>query len=499
VAIQSNPKIQITNGTTTVTFADGAGGLTNYPLVRRSWAPAVAGIRNNVLGGRYYYGDVIEELTFNIRDTTGALCWSRLDTLARLLDKAERWWLKNENISPVILKYAPQGSTIHSNATPMQAIVLGRVGSDELNGVDLPADANDAGMIFEIRGIKIACLRRGAWSGASESASAGAAANPAVLSVTMPSSPTIPGSLKVEITGFTTFAATGNIDIPSGYVFVGPNNSMDRQQAEAGTAPGASTGANPPTISTVADAAARASGGSVLRFTSTAAGAMSQVLINWTLPAAFATATRIAVFCTYRNNGANAWIIDAGGGVSAGGTPIYDRTPRTPTITIPAAASTYPQVLSLGEISNVYGFDTVQLGVGTVLSVAGATFDIDTIVTLDMSSGETYVVAVAGVNTLALGASYASKNTEIAINNDPLTLRAPQVTAPILTTSLILPISYSGDTALVGRGGTLQVMWYATHYWNLTTPYWTTQNIGGSAILNIGATITRRLSYVSPQ
>jgi hypothetical protein len=487
MAVQPYPYLVMTDGTDTVTFADGAGGVTNYPPVRGAWSPAIAGIRTSQLGGRGPYADVEEDLSCNIRDTTAALCWSRLDTLARLLDKAERWWLKNENISPVILKYAPQGSTIHSNATPMQAIVLGRVGTDELNGVDLPSNVNDAGMLFEIYGVKVACMRRGAWGGASESASAGAVANPAVLSVTMPSSPTLQGSLKVDFTGFTTAAATGNIEIPSGYVFLGPNNSMSLLEGEAATA-GGSFG----TFASVADAAARASGGSVGRVTSTAGTPGTEMNLTWTLPAAFATATRVAIFCAYRANNANGWTLTANADVGV-------RFTTTPQIAIPAAVSPYPQTLYLGEMNSPYGFTRLMLNVASATSAAGNTIDFDTLVVLDMSANQTFVVAQSGITQFALGASFASKNTQLTVTYDPLTLRSPLVNAPILTTALTVPLSYSGDAAWVQSGGTIQVMWYATHLWNGATPYWTTQNVTGAAKLSIGCTITRRLSYLSPQ
>src|SRR5437868_4467312 len=102
----------MTDGTDTVTFMDGLGGVTNWPLIRGQWGPAIAGLRTSPLAGRGPYADVAEDLSCNIRNTTGALVYGNLDTLARLLDKAERWWLRNEPISPVVLKYAPQGSTI---------------------------------------------------------------------------------------------------------------------------------------------------------------------------------------------------------------------------------------------------------------------------------------------------------------------------------------------------------------------------------------------------
>ena len=489
MAVQAFTYLVMTDGTDTVTFGDGLGGTggsQNWPLQRDGWAPAIAGVRTSELGGRGPYADVAEDITCNVLGTTAALSYANLDTLSRLLDKADRWWRKNENISPVLLKYVPQGSTIHSSSgTMLQAVVLGRAGADEVNGAALPKDMDSAGVLFEIYGVQISCIRRGAWLSASENASAAAVANPAVLSVTMPSGPSIPGSLKIGFTGFTTAAATGNIEIPDGYVFVGPNNSMTMIQGESATA-----GGSGPTFSSVADAARRASGGNVGRLTSIVVTPYTPTNLTWTLPAAFLTATRIAIFCTYRNNNAISWTLAATGYTGLATNPL------TPTITL-AAAVTDPTVLYLGEVASPTGFDTVRIDVASSTNAGGNILDIDTLAVLDMSSNEVYVIAQGGAQ-YALGASFASKNTQLTINNDPLTQRYATVNAPILTTALTVPIDYSGDVYLVGKGTILQAMWYATHLY-VGTPYWTTQNITGAAILSIGCTITRRLSYLSPQ
>jgi hypothetical protein len=487
---QAYPYLVMTDGADSVTFADGLGGLTSFPPLRGQWAPAIAGIRTSQMGGRGLYADVVEDLSCTIRGTTAALCYQNLDTLVRLLDKAERWWLRNENISPVKLLYAPQGSTIHSNATPLQAIVLGRVGTEDLSGVALPADANDAGMLFEIRDVRVRVLRRGQWIGAIETASAPAVLNPATLSITMPSTAPMLSPIQIDFTGFTTLAGTGNIEIPSGFVFIGPNSSISLLQGEAAAT---SSLAASTTQSNVADAAARASGGSVKRLNSSLAVAGPENTFTWTLPAAFAFSTQIGIFLTYRNNSATSWNLRATAweGVASG------NEVSTPTISLPAVA-TDPTALFLGIVNNVRGFDTVLIGLAPTAISGLGTIDIDTLVVIDLSTPAMAVLALQA-NQLALGASFASKSAKVTIDNSPYLLRDPSLSVPIVATALTLPITYSGDPALIASGLVIQAMWYATHLWNGATPYWTTQNVGGTAILSIGATITRRLGYVSPQ
>jgi hypothetical protein len=487
---QTFPYLAISDGTTTVTLADGLGGLTSYPPVRGTWAPAVPLTRDSLIGGRLPYPDVVESIELNIRGADAATCLANLQTLNLLLDQAKRWWKRAENVSPVVIKYCPQGSTISSTATPLQSVILGPADGNETGATNLPIDFNDVGMYYEIRGIRLQFLRRGLWIGASESASAAAVANPAVLSVTMPSTPTVVGALEIDFTGFTTSAGTGTLEVPGGFVVIGPNNSLNMQQAEAG-GPFLAAGA---TYVSTADAAARASGGSVGKLNHNLSAIGAESAISFTLPAAFLTSNKIGVFVTYRNNATIAWNLRASAFRSIGSLI----TGYTNYTTLPAVI-TNPTAVFLGEISSKYGFDTVMLRASIVSGSGTPTIDFDTILIVDLSTSYTFPIALGANQQLNLGAGFASKNASVIINHSPLTLRDPDVRTDILTTTAVVGTAYSGDVALVGAGSILNAIWYATHLYNGTTPYWTTQNNAGAAILNIGATITRRLGYLSPQ
>jgi hypothetical protein len=457
--------------------------------VRATWAPKIAGIRTSQLGGRGPYADVEEDLSCNIRDTTASLCWSRLDTLARLLDKAERWWLRDENISPIVLKYAPQGSTIHSNATPMQAVVLGRVGNEELNGVVLPTDANDAGMLFEIDGVRITCLRRGAWIGATEAANVAAAGNPSIRTVTMPSAPATPGPLQLDITGFVT-GAGGNIDIPPGFVMLATN--MDLQEAEA---PFATTLAAGATYVSTADAAARASAGNVGRLNHSASALGAESILTFVMPGSVATSTQLAVYCTVRNTSGSEWTMRASG---ASGQIVLAPLTRifTPSTAIGTSVNINPTAIYLGTIVNRFGTAFVQLHIALTALVGAGTFDLDTVVFVDLSTGNAAVLSVNGARMA--GTADINATTTVTIEHNPRTLQAPDVRIRLSGGSRIAQ-TYSGPADIVGAGSSLKTLWYATHLWNGTTPYWTTQNVTGAAILQVGAAINRQLAYLSPQ
>jgi hypothetical protein len=471
--------VALTDGVSLCELTDGV----SYALI--SYAPSVAPLRDSKLGGDGQYSDVTESITVHALGCTAAEAYANAAALNSLLDGARRFWL-GQAVSPVLLKVQAQNSAL----APLAALVKGRAPSTP-PALALPAVYHEYYGKYVIESISLQFVRRGLWLGASESASASAANNPSVRSVTMPTSPTVPGPLEIDFTGFTTSAGTGNIDIPSGFVFVGPNNAFNLQEGEAANTAGLAAGA---TFVSTADAAARASAGNVGHLNHSLAAVGAESTLSWTLPAAFLNATRVGIFCTYRNNGAASWTIRASAllATSSLGARVF-----TPLTTIAAAASN-PQAIYVGSISGKNGFDTVELRVALTGGAGVGTIDVDTILIVDLSSDAAFALAL-GANQFALGASFASKNAQVTIDYTPNTRRDADVKTTVLTTAAILATGYSGDAAIVGAGGTLQAVWYATHLYNGATPYWTTQNNAGAAILQIGATITRRLAYLVPQ
>jgi hypothetical protein len=470
--------VALTDGTTTVELTDGI----NYALV--SYAPVVAPLRDNKLGGDGQYADVTESLTFHAIGCTAADAYANAAAVNSLLDQARRWWL-GQAVSPVTLKVKAQGSTLLALSSALKGRAIGAPPN-----VALPATYHEYYSKYVIQNITLQVTRRGLWLGTSESASAAGASNPSVRSIVMPTSPTVPGPLEIDFTGFTTSAGTGNIEIPSGFVALGPNSSLNLQEGEAATAALAASA----TYTSTLDAAARASAGSVGRLDHHLSAVGAESTLQWTLPAAFLNCTRLGIFCTYRNNGAASWTIRGDAKLA---TTSLSALVFTPTTTIPAAASN-PTALFVGSVSGKNGFDTVELRVAAVSGTGGITIDFDTVLFVDLTSDAAFVLALQA-NQFATGASFASKSAQVTVNYTPNTLRDTEVKTSILTTAGVLATPYSGDSALVGAGGTLQAVWYATHLYNGTTPYWTTQNNAGAAILSIGATITRRLAYLVPQ
>lgn len=486
--------LAFTDGTTTVTINDGTTtSNTNYPLVRDNWAPNVATVKQSLLGGSKYT-DVTEEFTIHIKASDEATLYSNLQTLNNLLEQATRWAKGEKNVSPVVVKYVPRGSTIHSNSTPLQALVLGIEPGNDTSSVGLPVTFNNTDLHFYILNVRVRFKRRGLWLGATESASAAAAANPSVLVVSMPSSPNVPGALQVDFTGFTTVAGTGDLVMPhTGFLVIcaNPTTAINVQQADS---PVSQSLAASLTATLTADSTARASGGNVYRLDYVGVAADGAALLRYELPVAMQNTKRIGVFLNYRNNTASDYTI------SAQGWKVVDRFAlSTPNMYIAPTVSD-PTPVFLGILANNYGFDTIQITVTRGATIAGAqTIDLDTVVFVDMDSPYCHIISFnVATKDLVLGASYASKSVNFTIENDPLTQRVAQLYIEILTTSLLLDGNYYGDLGLLAKGAGIYCLWYCTHPVGGTW-YWTTQNNNASAILNIGVTITRRLGYLTPQ
>ena len=176
MAVQANPYLVFTDGTTTVTVQDGSGGATNYPLVRRGWAPAIAGLRASPLAGQTPYDDVTEQMTIEVNGPTAANALANLATLMKLLEQAARWY-RGENETAVLVKFAPHGSTVSSTAAPLQAAILGGAAGPSDPGLRLTPEWDEVGRNYVIRNVVVSFTRRGLWLHTTTEANSPAAAN----------------------------------------------------------------------------------------------------------------------------------------------------------------------------------------------------------------------------------------------------------------------------------------------------------------------------------
>lgn len=253
---QLHPFLQLTDGTTPVTFLDGTGGTTNFLLERgNGWAPRIASRRRNYLGGQHPIGDVIEDMTVFVRGASTAILMANVALLERLLTQAEAF-AAGFAVAPVELRYAPAGSEIATTAEPYRALVLGRPPEDDAAVVELPFDVESTKTRGFVRGVRVRFVRSGAWLEPEE------AATPAtgirsydVATLAFPGGALADAPLRLRLSGLSTTA--GTTAWHAGYVVIAPTAAhVAVLEAEAHM-----------TAGTVIGSLANARGGSIRRVT----------------------------------------------------------------------------------------------------------------------------------------------------------------------------------------------------------------------------------------
>lgn len=239
----ASPYAALTDGTTTITFADGSGGSSWY-RISNTWGPKIASLRQSQLGGYGPYENVDEDMALTIAGSTAPHLYSNLDALNRLIDQAQRWY-RGENKTAVLFKYSPTGATVSTSASPLQAAVLG-------GALELPENFHDAGNNLKLMDARLRFTRRGLWLHRSASVSASAISE-SQTALSLGSAASYPSPTEVE--WYPSFTTTTQ---PFGFLLYENSSSVTLLNAETGSG-GAFTA--------VADAGSVATGGSVLRYT----------------------------------------------------------------------------------------------------------------------------------------------------------------------------------------------------------------------------------------
>lgn len=476
--------VEITDGTLST-----ACELTNnddYALV--SYAPVVSPLRDSLLSMRGPWAEVQEQITFHAMGTTAAEAYHNAAAVNALFDNARRWYDRS-SITPVRLRVMAQDTTL---AAPLEAPIFGRVVGGPPN-LALPAVWSQTYGKYVIQNITIT-FRRGApfLPTTSESAAGSATANPSVMAVTMPSSPVIPGPCVIRLDGFSITAGRA-IDIPDAVLLLAPSLSAATDSGlhlAQGESPTTQTLAAGATFASTADAAARASAGNVGRLNHAAAVAGVESRLYYVL-GSWGNSRRMAVYCTVRNNSASVWTIRA----ENVQTDLALSTPGTLTTTIDAGPSN-PQVLFLGEIDMADGSQGINIFATATIISGTCTLDIDTIVMVDLTDGQAMIVQIEGHRTTLVNL-VPSALLDLRVEAQPLLLVDPR--ARYTNGGTTLPTSYSGAPAPWVSGSIIKMVWYATHLFGGATPYWTTQNAAGAAVLSLTPTITRQTTYLIPE
>jgi hypothetical protein len=482
---QAFPYLVLTDGTTTITLADGAGGVTNYPPTRDMWAPAVAGLSPGAFG-RGPYADVAEEIEINIRGATPAVAMANLVTLASLLDQAERWY-RGENVNAVLLQYAPQGSTVAATGTPYQAVVLGRASGDETSGVNLSAQFASVGMISVIQGVRVRLLRIGQWLiGPVNTDGTDADNSGEVMTCTLASTfggPIAHSPLALTLGNVST---TNIATLYPGFVFVAGNSPVGDVGIKVIN--GGTSGASAP-FSLINESANNArSGASTLRYTPTVTTFVTKRIgaISWS------SAKRLGIFATVRNNSATtSFQIRAGYSKDTAQVAAV----KTGTVLI-GTNSTSPQAIFIGTLM----LPNVQYGdlfVEIAASAASGTLDIDEFVVIRLDDDTSSVIGHDGMNLSGVfGAGvnvYLDLQHQLIDSDFSFILPQPFVGMHQSTVTNGIALTYRGNAQLRIGLTQINVLWLTTTgaKWRLST--------GAGALQSVTATPKHYNGLLTPQ
>jgi hypothetical protein len=453
--------LRITDGTTTVNLIWHSTANPFFMLTRGDWAPSVPALRASDLALGGPYAEVQEEIGVNVYGLTAVECLSNLDTLARLLDQADRWNLaRGENVAAVRLQYGATGG-----AVIWESVITGRAGGDETSGVKLPVTFNQNMGAFLIEDVRLRFTRRGLLlNPTSDSVVSSSAANPTVQTCTFGTAATISSPLGLSYQ-FLDGGTPSNGIIERAIVL----NARSASRLQLYEAESASLGTN---IASTADAAGKARGGNVARYSP---GVLTTSIVQ-NFSGFDSACRRLVVWAAVRNNSATTTFT----------IQLQAQPSRQVARPILIDASTVdPRLICLGRVSSRLAFSGIELLL--TASAASGTLDIDYIVVQavdDETSGAVEIVSpgggtgLVGTNELAIQPLALSASTPLVASNVPGVPR---------------PLGRSGDAWLNTSGLTAIAVILAT-----SGTFWRACD-SGNDLLNTIVTATRNVATLTPR
>lgn len=416
--------LALTDGTTLI-------DLTSDPYALVSYTATPSALADSELANEGPYTAVEDTLIFHVSGCTAAEAYANVNAVTALLDQAWRW-RRGENVTAVIIRAQAQGSTTHYDA-----VLKGRsIGSP--SPVVQPPTWDESAQRYLVRNVTLRSLRRGQWLKTTETAASAGAANPSILTATLPSTLTTKSPIDVRIAVFGT--QTTPFTLADMFVLIAPNAAaLLIQEAEAMTA------AN---YTSVADAGNNARGGNVLRYTPVATTLATS---GFSGSLAALSGKTIGVYAAVRNNSATTtWQVDllvyfAGG------------TTRTTPIVIDTS-TTNPRVVALGIVTIPTQAVLAQLEI--TASAASGTLDIDYLVFLDLDDETSRAVFLPAQTVQATGLITTSLG--ISIESQVLTQITPRVITKDGTGGTPGYLAYESDIWLMSDGATVCAVVMAT-------------------------------------
>jgi len=418
----------------------------NIQFANARFAPVVAERQRSALARGGPYVPVSQPILVDVLGDTPARCWANLAYLIELLDSADRWWHEDAPGSPLCLLVQTTRQSL-----AVSSVILGYQDSDQ------PLSVSDeiqtpAGPRYAIFGVQFTIMRGGVWEADAETAVVSSlVTNPGVMSVTFPT--TNPQYSRIRFKGY--YDGVGPLwmwtSTPGVLVLASDANKLQVVDSAAfSTVSGAAT------VTTQADTANYANGGSVRRITAATGGTKISASLS------FATLKRrVGIWAAVRNNSANTFYLKA---------EIADanQAPNTTQQTVIDASTTNPRIVYLGMLTARYDQTPaayVNLYVNAASTNAGHTLDIDYICLAALDDPWTdRALTIGPAATTYLGATMNIQG-DLLIEPGTSVLRTPYPLVEVDTVALTSPshtismLAYQGDPYIVAKGTTLAAIW----------------------------------------
>jgi hypothetical protein len=453
--------LRITDGTTTVNLIWHSVANPFFLLTRGDWAPSVPALRTSALALGGPYADVQEEIGVNVYGQTAVDCLANLDTLARLLDQADRWNpARGENVSAVRLQYGATGG-----AVIWESVITGRASGDQTSGVRLPPTFNQGLGAFVIENVRLKFWRRGPLlNPIGEAVASSSAANPTVQTCTFGNAVTISSPVALSYQYLNGGTPTNALTAAPVVLTASAANRLQIYEAEAGSLGSAMT--------SQADAAGKARGGNVARY---APGSLSNSY-SFSLSGFDSAARRIAVWAAVRNSSATTtFTLQLGCAGASGSASTVNARP-----VLIDTSTTNPRIVCLGRQSLREAFGSISLAL--TASAASGNLDIDYLVVQAIDNETSGAVIITGPST-------SPGENSLIIEPKALSEPAPSVAS----LSGIRPLSRSGDAFLMTRGATCVATILAT-----SGTFWRAVDASNN-LLNTIVTATRYAAALTPR
>ncbi len=416
--------LKITSGSDEIDFLASGFSITD-------WSPAVANRRQNMLGGRGPYEDVIEEIEI---DMAGSSIDTNLDTLQLIFDRVQRWE-RGENVDATILKVQFTGGST------WQSTIIGADGAAAM--ITLPPSTLLYQASENLSPVLLRFKRIGWWLGDSVAATSSTGDNPTTLTASLSDSGDAASPFKLEIDSI---SADFEVYTDSFLVYAtGTTTTIASERLIVYDAE--DMGATGSEWSTPVDSANEARGGNVLRFTPDSTDVDNKEDNGFT---ADATPRRWAMFINYSNNGAHAYTIRGYVFNNQSGEESF-----TPPLTI-AAATNDPKWVGLGTVPLTSPL--INIGLEVQAAATGGSIDFDTIVLVAVDSPG--MGGVVNILTDNRAAKPSASSDDITVDHRLLTDTNPSVYQGTVNTTL----NYRGSLVLYADAGAdvIAACWLAT-------------------------------------